>query len=153
MWARQHQKGFTIVELLIVIVVIGILAAITIVAYNGLQARSRDSIRKADLASINKAIRLFYAENGNYPMASGWCTQMSNPSYAASFKTEMAPYISNIPSDPAYGITNQDYFYRNINDQSYELYAELEQSDENSYTSGSCSSIGGVLNLYDYKVQ
>ncbi|MCA9336234.1 prepilin-type N-terminal cleavage/methylation domain-containing protein, partial [Candidatus Saccharibacteria bacterium] len=47
---RKHRlSGFTIVELLIVIVVLAILAAITIVAYNGIQQRSRDSIRKSDL--------------------------------------------------------------------------------------------------------
>ncbi|MCA9336117.1 prepilin-type N-terminal cleavage/methylation domain-containing protein, partial [Candidatus Saccharibacteria bacterium] len=48
-WAKNKKTGFTIVELLIVIVVIAILAAITIVAYNGIQQRSRDSIRKSDL--------------------------------------------------------------------------------------------------------
>jgi len=155
MWFKHKHKqlGFTIVELLIVIVVIGILAAITIVAYNGVQMRGRDSVRKSDLVSINKAIKLFYADNGNYPMTSGWCTQVSHPSFAAAFKAELALYISKIPSDPLYANTNQDYFYKNIDDQSYELYAELEQSDENSYPTGACASIGGVGSLYDYKVQ
>lgn len=51
------QRGFTIVELLIVIVVIGILAAITIVAYNGIQTRSQTAKINADLAMINKAIQ------------------------------------------------------------------------------------------------
>ena len=43
---RKKQTGFTIVELLIVIVVIGILAAITIVAFNGVQQRARDAQRR-----------------------------------------------------------------------------------------------------------
>lgn len=42
---NKQNSGFTIVELLIVIVVIGILAAITIVAYNGVQQRARDMTR------------------------------------------------------------------------------------------------------------
>lgn len=50
-----YKKGFTIVELLIVIVVIGVLAAITIVAYNGLQERARVTKIKADLNQISKA--------------------------------------------------------------------------------------------------
>jgi prepilin-type N-terminal cleavage/methylation domain-containing protein len=52
------QKGFTIVELLIVIVVIGILAAIVIVAYSGVQARARTSKINADLQSLDKATKV-----------------------------------------------------------------------------------------------
>lgn len=59
--------GFTIVELLIVIVVIGILAAITIVAFNGVQARARYMAMQSDLQAINKAIQMYHADNGNYP--------------------------------------------------------------------------------------
>ena len=72
------KTGFTIVELLIVIVVIGILAAITIVAFNGVQARAKDSTRSNDLTAIQKALELYKTDNGTYPNAtanpvtSGW---------------------------------------------------------------------------------
>lgn len=49
MLKSKNKNGFTIVELLIVIVVIGILAAITLVAYNGIQARANDTAIKSDL--------------------------------------------------------------------------------------------------------
>ncbi|MGB4768441.1 MAG: prepilin-type N-terminal cleavage/methylation domain-containing protein [Candidatus Saccharimonas sp.] len=52
------QKGFTIVELLIVIVIIAILAAITIVAFNGVQQRARDAKRKQDVAQIAKLLSI-----------------------------------------------------------------------------------------------
>ncbi|MNQ20005.1 Type II secretion system protein G precursor [compost metagenome] len=52
------QRGFTIVELLIVIVVIGILAAITIVAYNGIQNRAKINRAQSDIASLVKAIQV-----------------------------------------------------------------------------------------------
>jgi prepilin-type N-terminal cleavage/methylation domain-containing protein len=55
---RRQQPGFTIVELLIVIVIIGILAAITIVAYNGIQDRARTSALVSGFKSIDKAFRL-----------------------------------------------------------------------------------------------
>jgi len=61
------RRGFTIVELLIVIVVIAILAAISIVAYNGVQQRARDSQRSSDIAAIKKALELYRIDNGGYP--------------------------------------------------------------------------------------
>ena len=53
---KRQTKGFTIVELLIVVVVIAILAAITIVSYNGIQARANDSAVKAELLQNSKTI-------------------------------------------------------------------------------------------------
>ena len=65
-WA-QKQTGFTIVELLIVIVVIAILAAITIVAYNGIQDRARVSTIQTDLTNIKKKMYLYQVDKGQYP--------------------------------------------------------------------------------------
>jgi prepilin-type N-terminal cleavage/methylation domain-containing protein len=64
---RKTTSGFTIVELLIVIVVIGILAAITIVAYNGVQDRALVSTLKSDLANASKQMELANADTGSYP--------------------------------------------------------------------------------------
>jgi len=61
------KKGFTIVELLIVIVVIAILALISIVAYNGIQSRSRDAGRIQKIKDIAKAIELYKIDYGQYP--------------------------------------------------------------------------------------
>lgn len=74
----KQQNGFTIVELLIVIVVIGILAAITIVAYNGLQQRGRDTQRKSDLSQITKALHLYKIDNGSYPSTTSGCASGSS---------------------------------------------------------------------------
>lgn len=62
-----NGSGFTIVELLIVIVVIGILAAITIVAYNGFKDRADEATVKSDLQSLGKKMALFYADKQYYP--------------------------------------------------------------------------------------
>lgn len=58
-WARQKQAGFTIVELLIVVVVIAILAAIAIVSYTGIQNRTHDTTVQNDLANIAKQYEMY----------------------------------------------------------------------------------------------
>lgn len=64
--AMKSERGFTIVELLIVVVIIGILAAIVIVAYNGITNRAHQSSAKASAASVAKKLEAFNAEKGNY---------------------------------------------------------------------------------------
>jgi len=62
-----NSKGFTIVELLIVIVVIGILALLVITTYSGIQAKARNSQRQTDVQSIQTQLEAFYSQNGYYP--------------------------------------------------------------------------------------
>lgn len=64
---REAQRGFTIVELLIVVVVIAILAAITIVGYTGITQRAEESRFFAAVDSYEKALRLYQAQYGEYP--------------------------------------------------------------------------------------
>lgn len=64
---KKSRSGFTIVELLIVIVVIGILAAITIVAYNGIQTRAENTKTIKGVSDYIKVFMSYKAVNGNYP--------------------------------------------------------------------------------------
>jgi len=65
---KDKQKGFTIVELLVVIVVIGILAAITIVSYTGITARANGSKAVANAQSIISVAEAIGADEGKYPV-------------------------------------------------------------------------------------
>lgn len=64
---KKTNRGFTIVELLIVIVVIGILAALVVVTYNGIQQKARDTERKTDINAIHGQVEAYSAQNGKYP--------------------------------------------------------------------------------------
>lgn len=64
---KKQSKGFTIVELLIVIVIIGILATLVIVTFTGIQQKARDSQRQTDVGALNSHVTAYYAETGTYP--------------------------------------------------------------------------------------
>lgn len=65
---RLHfTEGFTVVELIIVIVVIGILATITITQFSNISARSRDTERKTDIAMLSAQLEHYYGRTGGYP--------------------------------------------------------------------------------------
>lgn len=100
----KDKSGFTIVELLIVIVVIGILAAITVVAYNGIQERTRNAKVSADLRSLHSAVKaarvsssgaLRYVTNSAATGSSCW-SKPTGTDLAALPKTDpcWASYIS-----------------------------------------------------------
>ncbi len=67
----RNSKGFTIVELLIVIVVIGILAALVLNSFRGVQERARDTERRTDTNAIATQLEVYYTDNGGYPIFTG----------------------------------------------------------------------------------
>jgi general secretion pathway protein G len=153
--ARRH--GFTIVELLVVIVVIAILAAITIVAFNGIQARARDSQRKSDVKVIAKALEMYYIDKGNYPSAgpstaigNGWATTADTSWDALGVK--LKPYLAKLPYDPistpdvnvrstsgTYDYAYMSYSYCGTTGyQMYLLVYRLEGANQENSLSGDC---------------
>jgi len=94
------RTGFTIVELLIVIVVIGILAAITIVAYNGIQDKTKHSAAKSAASQVSKKILLYAVENNDaYP------ADLQDISIAASGQTSYQYVSDNTVSPRTYCVT------------------------------------------------
>jgi prepilin-type N-terminal cleavage/methylation domain-containing protein len=128
--ASRKQEGFTIVELLIVVVVIAILAAITIVSYNGITANAQFSKEKSDLASINKAILLYYVDNGAYPNSTsactnGWCgwDQVTGNSFVPNVSPK---YLTTLPQLPTEYAPNNTFLYRSIDGTAYQLMRYLD---------------------------
>ncbi len=64
---KQKDQGFTIVELLIVIVVIGILAALVVTTFTGIQQKARNTERQTDIKAIHGQVEAYYAVSGKYP--------------------------------------------------------------------------------------
>jgi type IV pilus assembly protein PilE len=67
---RKNQGGFTLVELMIVVIIVGILAAVAIPMYQGATERAKASEAVAALGTIRGALRVYYAEHGTYVHAS-----------------------------------------------------------------------------------
>ena len=90
---NNTKSGFTIVELLIVVVVIAILAAITIVSYNGITTRANASAAKATASTWQKKIELYQAETSSYPYSisdidvAGKSYQINDTSFTAAAPT------------------------------------------------------------------
>lgn len=117
----NSQRGFTIVELLIVIVVIGVLAAIAIVSYNGIQQRARNIQVIAGVEAYHKALRSYHTVNAAYPTATGclganypsnqcWQGDSGNITVNATLDSNLASFMSTKPtlatSLMSIGITN-----------------------------------------------
>ena len=64
---KKKEQGFTIVELLIVIVVIGILALLVITTFTGIQKKARDSERETDVSAVAAQVEAYHAQNAKYP--------------------------------------------------------------------------------------
>jgi prepilin-type N-terminal cleavage/methylation domain-containing protein len=105
----SKRKGFTLIEMLIVIAIIGILASIVLVGLGPVQRRGRDARRQSDLRGVQTALELYYHKCGHYP-GGATCQPASNEDWAAMVPsvTGATIGISKLPNDPSSG---QTYFY------------------------------------------
>lgn len=145
----KSRSGFTIVELLIVIVVIGILAAISIVAYNNVQKNARNSQRQQDIATIQKALEMYYTENGNYPPGNGdslvgasWSNTANNS--WANLETHLKPYINSLPKDPV-STPGASIFNGTVESYNYVYFADRH----GAY----CSTTPGQMYILAYRLE
>lgn len=75
----SKRKGFTILELLVVVAVIAIIAAIAIPSFIGKIDNAKDARELAEINAVQKAAALYYADNGNYPTLQGVDASLSQP--------------------------------------------------------------------------
>ncbi|MBI5705784.1 MAG: prepilin-type N-terminal cleavage/methylation domain-containing protein [Armatimonadetes bacterium] len=109
---QSKFKAFTLVELLIVIIIIAVLAAIAIPKFANSGARSKESALKSNLKMYRSAIDLFKTDTGCYPAALSDLTGTSAPAkgkdssgndYAITAADYKGPYVERIENDPVSG--------------------------------------------------
>ena len=116
--------GFTLIELLVVVAILGILASVGLGQFFTAQKRGRDTQRKESLASIARALEMYYNDHKQYPA--------SPLPWGEEFSDGETIYMKQLPKDPA---DNAHYFYMS-DGTSFKLYAWIEHEGDSCFSSG-----------------
>lgn len=132
-----NQKGFTLVELLVVVAVIGILSTLLTANFIGVRQRGRDSQRKSNVRQIQSALELYRADQSGYPT--------SLPACGSSFTSTDGrnTYMQKIPCDPSGG----SYTYSSPDSTRYTVIACLENSNDSDKDSTNVAPCNGTTNF------
>jgi general secretion pathway protein G len=149
------KKGFTLIEIMVVIAILGVLVTMISGSFVASQKKSRDLKRKSDLSQIGKSLEFYFNDAGRYPLSSSGnivgCESLGVESpctWGSEWKntTSNMTYMAVLPKDPT---NSQTYYYSSDATGSYyRLYARLENSEDGStgvYTT-ICSGAAVVCN-------
>jgi general secretion pathway protein G len=118
---RNRRRAFSLMELLLVLVILGVLAALVVPKFANRSQQARETAAKADVSSIETAIGAFEIDNGRYPSTEeGLEALISSPSGLDAWR---GPYLSRgLPKDP----WGNEYVYRypgQENPDGFDLYS------------------------------
>lgn len=102
---RQRKQGFTLVELLLVLVILGTLAALVVPKFAGRSEQAKTTAAQTQISNFSVALDAFEVDNGYYPKGkSGLDALVTQPKEATNWR---GPYLEEIPVDP----WGNDYIY------------------------------------------
>ena len=149
---KNINHGFTLVELLVVMSILGVLVTLIAGGFRSSQARGRDAERKSDLKNIANAMELFYSDYGMYPSASAGaivaCPYISGGTSSScawgvgSFTDNRTVYFKTMPKD---GSTGANYYYRIVDpptNQKFQIFAYLENTKDPDCINSNCIAPG-----------
>lgn len=157
-----NKKAFSLVEMITVLVIIGLIAAIVSVSATSFRQKSRDVERLSDVKEMQSALELYRLNEGSYPSGLNFGGALNGSTSSSTV------YMANVPNNPTITNTNAcsgDYSYSLDNKGRYNLQFCLERSQDdlvagyhcatpNGLVNGSCSQIllcrlsGGISNDY-----
>lgn len=133
------NRGFTMIEMLVVIALIGILAGLALVSFSSVQKQARDTTRKSDLKQYQNALEA-YANLSNGLFPSRTSSAQAHTTLCSDLNVRLEPDISCSP-DPKFGGSDATLDYRYISNgtngtataSQYVLWAKLENFSTNTY--------------------
>lgn len=147
---KINFSGFTLVELLVVMAILGVLITLVAGGFRSAQLRGRDAQRKSDLKQVAEALELFYDDYGIYPDESGGriaaCPYSPGVGGTAcvwgegEFTDSKTVYFKKLSQDPAPSL---NYLYRIVptsNNQKFQLFARLENTQDQDCLGGDCNT-------------
>lgn len=144
-------KGLTLIELMVVISIIGILAAVGMGSYQSSLKSARDGKRKVDIKQIRSALEMYYADYGTYPPSP--CGYDCNGYYYSTGGNDWIPGLAQyvggrLPVDPVnngavpWGVNGYTYAYGNVGRYTYpgkfDLTAQLENPNDRDRCAVKC---------------
>ena len=120
--------GFTMIELMIAIAVLGILTALLFPSFNSLLASARDNERKSEITKLKVALQVYNTYNDKYPTTTGWISIGEDSSFSMVLDKK---YIDILPVDPLYPRTDAagekySYYYNATTSNAYMICAKNE---------------------------
>lgn len=145
------KRGFTLIELMVVVAIIGVMAAVVLATLTDVQKDAHDKRRRADLDAVRKALELYYTDHQYYPKESAGMN--GDIAQNVTFQTAVGAYLSGgkAPFDPL-GRGDPTYYYYYDGKAScggvYKavLFArQMEKSQNANYTDYVTTTCGGIV--------